>query len=81
MSFTSEMLISDTLYSQSRDGKTPVEVAGLVYYTLEAQSKESSLNTYPGNMMWLHMRYIDSDAHSALDLVCFSLFSSSKSYT
>lgn len=51
MSFTSEMLISDTLYSQSKDGKTPVEVAGLVYYTLEAQSKESSLNTYPGNMM------------------------------
>lgn len=48
MSFTSGMFISDTLYSQSRDGKTAVAVADLVYYTLEPQSKGSSLNTYPG---------------------------------
>lgn len=71
------MLISDTLYSQSRDGKTAVDVAGLVYHPLEPSSKGSSVNIYPGNMMSLHMRYIDSEALSSSALVCFSHFSSS----
>lgn len=30
------MLISDNLYSKSRDGKTTVEMAGLAYYLLGA---------------------------------------------
>jgi len=33
MSLTTKMLISDTLYSKPRDGKSTVEMAGLVRYT------------------------------------------------